>query len=218
MIKKTALWLALMTFLTFSSYAQQYTAMSDFQVWASGGEILILEYIGARKEIRIPSSILNLPVTTIGNRAFANAQITCVTIPNSITVIGQGAFENNQLANIVIPNSVNRIGEEAFAMNLLTNITIPDSVTMIGQRAFAGNLLTSVTIPDSVIMISAGAFEGNQINIIIIGKNVVLQDYIRNTGERIPVFENGFDDFYLKHGAKSGLYTFNNGHWSVLFK
>jgi len=50
-----------------------------------------------------------LTITSIGESAFANNQLTSVTIPNSITSI-DGAFSNNQLTSVAIPNSVTSIG------------------------------------------------------------------------------------------------------------
>ena len=81
------------------------------------------------------------PVVSIGNEAFANKQLTSVTIPNGVTTIGYRAFYSNQLTSVTIPDSVTAIGETAFANNQLTSVTIPNSVTSIGNNAFANNQL-----------------------------------------------------------------------------
>ena len=95
--------------------------------------------------------ILGNNVTTIGNAAFFDNQLTSVTIPNSVTTIGNDAFSNNQLTSVTIPNSVTTIGINAFFDNQLTSVTIPNSVTTIGNAAFFDNQLTSVIVPNSVI-------------------------------------------------------------------
>lgn len=67
------------------------------------------------------------------------ADITSVTISDSVTSIGSDAFgvKYNKLASVTIGNSVTSIGVEAFReCDSLTNITIPDSVTSIGSSAF----------------------------------------------------------------------------------
>ncbi len=102
-------------------------------------------------------------VTTIGDYAFANCNLTDITIPSSVTTIGGGTFDGcTNLTNITIPNSVTTIGGRAFNGCIgLTNITIPNSVTTIEYSAFNGCIgLTNITIPNSVTTIGNGAFNG----------------------------------------------------------
>jgi len=86
----------------------------------------------------IPAVYNGLPVTTIGERAFFMAQITSITIPNSVTSIEKGAFEDcEELTSIIIPNSVKTIGEGAFDYCAkLVSVTIGNGVTSIKQSAF----------------------------------------------------------------------------------
>ena len=107
-------------------------------------------YAGSGGHITIPSSVWDEPVTSIGEHAFANKQLTNVTIHDSIASIGDSAFASNRLASITIPRSVTTIGNNAFANNQLTGVTIPMSVTAIGYGAFAGNQITSITIGANV--------------------------------------------------------------------
>jgi hypothetical protein len=102
-------------------------------------------------------------ITTIGNSAFYNNQITSATISNSVTNIDAYAFRFNQLTNIIIPSSVTSIGGEAFEDNQLTSVTIPSNVTSIGGYAFADNQLTSLTIVPSVVSMGYAAFRNNQL-------------------------------------------------------
>ena len=93
--------------------------------------------------------------------AFAPANITSYTIPDSVTEIGEHAFNDcSSLTSVTIGDSVTEIGEGAFnGCSSLTSITIPDSVTEIGNGAFSGcSSLTSITIPDSVTEIGGYAF------------------------------------------------------------
>ena len=68
------------------------------------------------RDIVIPSTYNNLPVTSIAEKAF---------------------YECSSLTSVVIPDSVTSIGLYAFrGCSSLTSVTIPDSVTSIGSRAF----------------------------------------------------------------------------------
>jgi hypothetical protein len=182
--KKMALWIALIVTAIIPVYAQQYDSEKDFQVdWDDGGGVKIIKYIGAKKEVSIPPSIQNNPVTgiggfndnknitkvtipngvkNIGNSAFSDcASLISITIPNSVTTIGGGAFKTcTSLANITIPNSVTSIGNSAFEdCTKLTSITIPNSVASIGDYAFKRcTNLTGITIPNSVTSIGNNAF------------------------------------------------------------
>ncbi len=69
------------------------------------------------KNIVIPSTYKNLPVTSIKDHAF---------------------YHNSSLESITIPNSITTIGDYAFSGALFTNVTIPDSVISIGYYAFGG--------------------------------------------------------------------------------
>ena len=121
----------------------------------------ITDYFGKSKDVEIPSTILNIPVTKIGDKAFFRKELTGVTIPNSVTNIGNQAFAVNKLTGITILDSVTDIGNYAFSSNQLTGITIPDSVTSIGAGAFNSNKLTSVEIPHSVTIINNNTFSNN---------------------------------------------------------
>jgi len=102
-------------------------------------------------------------ITSIGEYAFSNNDLTSVVIPDSVTSIGRSAFNNNNnLTSVVISDSVTSIGEYTFYNNNLTSVVIPDSVTSIGVGAFYKNNLTSVVIPDSVTSIGNNAFKGSQ--------------------------------------------------------
>jgi len=61
----------------------------------------ITQYIGKGGSVTIPSIIWGEAVTSIGANAFANSQLTSVTIPNSVTAIGNNAF-GNQLTGVTI--------------------------------------------------------------------------------------------------------------------
>jgi len=164
----------------------------DFEFEINNMGITITEYKGASNDVKIPESIIGLPVTTIfgdglktSRGAFEGRQLISVTIPNSVTSIGDDAFSNNQLTSVIIPDSVTHIGKGAFRDNQLTNVTIPNSVTSIGEiyrgqsagmlayyGAFEKNQLTNIVIPNSITVIGDNTFSDNQLTNITIPDNV----------------------------------------------
>jgi len=111
---------------------------------------------GVRKAINLAGKYVSLnlsgsPLTTIPDDAFRDCKsLVGITIPNSVTSIGDGAFRENQLTSVTIPNSVTTIGVRAFYNNQLTSVTIPNSVTTIDDGAFDKNHLISITIGNNV--------------------------------------------------------------------
>lgn len=110
----------------------------------------------------IPSEILGVAVTAIGDSAFQwCTDLTSVTIANSVTSIGNVAFYAcSNLTSVVIPESVTDIGECAFwGCDSLSSVTIPDSIVSISNGTFGDcSSLTEVEIPNSVTSIGDSAF------------------------------------------------------------
>ncbi len=110
----------------------------------------------------IPAEIGGVPVTAIGDSAFAQCEdLTSVVIPDGVTSIGAFAFQLcGKLTGLELPDSVTSIRTTAFEYcRSLTSMVIPDGVTDIDPWVFSGcSGLTSVVIPDSVTDIGAGAF------------------------------------------------------------
>jgi len=148
----------------------------------------ITTYIGTDTAIAIPSKIQGQTVTTIGMMAFADKQLTSVTIPDGVTTIGEQAFDGNQLTSVIIPDGVTEIGQCAFGNNKLTSIIFPSSVTYIGRDAFYNNPLTSITIGADVSL-GYTAFANNE--------------------------NDSFNDVYNNNGKQAGTYTLQNGIWSL---
>ena len=121
---------------------------------------------------QLTSVIIGNSVTSIEYAAFNNNQLTGVTIGDNVTTIGDRAFNNNQLTGVTIGSNVTTIGDRAFNNNQLISVAIPNSVTSIGNSAFAYNQLTGVTIPDSVAAIGPDTFSHNQLTGVTIPNSV----------------------------------------------
>jgi len=116
---------------------------AQFTFMTNNGAITITGHTGSVASVTnvtIPSTINGHPVTTIGNEAFEGcADLTNLSIPNSVTSIGYNAFNFcASLTSISIPNSVTIIGSEVFSScSNLTSATIGSGLTNLGVIAFS---------------------------------------------------------------------------------
>src|SRR5450830_1721029 len=104
-----ARWLPVLFLLATTAAVQAadytYTTNSDNTITITG-------YTGSGGAVTIPSTINGLPVTSIGNGAFAGfTSLASVTIPNGVTSIGNSAFYYcSGLTSVTIGNGVTSIG------------------------------------------------------------------------------------------------------------
>ena len=79
------------------------------------GTVTILSYIGKEKSVTVPAEINGLPVTEIGESAFADSSVTSVVLPDTVTEIEWFAFSGcYALKSVTAGASVTEIGYGAF--------------------------------------------------------------------------------------------------------
>jgi hypothetical protein len=90
----------------------------DFSYTNTNGTITITGYTGPGGAVAIPSTIVGLPVSSLGDSVFAGSStLTSVMIPESVTNIGQSTFGACAvLTNVSIGNGVRSIGYAAFSL------------------------------------------------------------------------------------------------------
>ncbi len=121
---------------------EDITASLTFE--QKGNGYVVTGASGQEERIIIPNEHEGLPVTEIGESAFAyskhTSNITYVSIPDSVTVIGLNAFHNRSkliTVDIGVTSSLVSIGRNAFSGNgSLKTIYIPQGVKEIGDSAF----------------------------------------------------------------------------------
>ena len=77
----------------YAKYSDEYTLQLSDVIFSNGE---ITDYTNTiEKNIIIPDNFDGVAVTSIGEDAFQNNQLTQVSIPSSVTSIGEGAFSDN---------------------------------------------------------------------------------------------------------------------------
>lgn len=151
-----------------SQYAERifsgYLRHNDFLFVEHAEGLELAQYIGKEEDVTLPISLNGKNIISIGDYAFFDSGISCVSIPASIMYIGDYAFANNSaLIKLSLPESIKTIGEGAFsACYNLTTIVLPKRIqlTEISQYAFYDcRSLQSIEIPISITKIAQSAFE-----------------------------------------------------------
>ncbi len=136
----------------------------SFSLNDDGNSYTVTSYTGTKSTVKIPEKYKKLPVTAIGEEAFAaNKTMTNVVIPDSVTNINYKAFSGcSNLEDIEFSKNITVIEAGAFEnCTKLDTVTIPEGVVTVSDGAFLGcTSLSSVSLPKSIDQISGLAFIG----------------------------------------------------------
>ena len=112
----------------------------------------------------------------IWNYAFADNQLTSLTLPDSLKEIGEYAFRDNELEHLALTH-VTTLGKQAFANNKLKTIQLGE-VTTIGDEVFTNNQLTTVEIGNTVTSFGTGVFGFNDRFVEVKTTNPLIQNEV----------------------------------------
>jgi len=126
------------------------TAHAQFNYVTNDGTITITKYTGAGGEVTIPGEIDGLPVTAIGDEAFAISDATRVTIPGSVTNIGISAFHYCTDLTAILVDPLNGF------YSSVDGVLFDEPLTTLLQ--YPGGKSGSYAIPEGVMAIAPGAF------------------------------------------------------------
>ena len=120
-----------------------------FEFEEKNGEMIITAFTGKETQLTIPESIHGLPVTEIGDSAFAGTALASITLPDTVRRVGWRAFAGTNLTSVALPG-VEAIAEAAFAdCAELREISLPATLTSMGDRAFDGcGALAAITVEE----------------------------------------------------------------------
>lgn len=180
-------------------------------------------------EVTIPSSINGYTVNAIRRGSFIGANITKVTIPESVVYIGEYSFTKcTNLKSISLPNSLYYVGSSTFyGCSSLNDIDISNTqLKTISSYCFAScESLTNIKLND-IIAISSGAFYGcsSLIDIALPDSLVSIDNYAFNACSNLDkifipesvqyigssVFSNNKDNFKILLGTTKIPELFDN--------
>ena len=197
----------------------------DGFIWQTINEDKEIEIIGVKekagKELTIPSEIKNLPVTSIGEKAFFNVNYENIIIPDSVKIIKTNAFacyltkkitfgENSQLETIEYNAFAVSGGQDG--TDKISEISLPASLKSIGYKAFAGrqNLL-GVTVNSKDVEFGNDVFEGNNRLTLTGYENSTAETYAKQNGYKFRYLDLNTDElqklYDQANAVDSSLYT-----------
>lgn len=144
-----------------------------------------------RKDVQIPAKVKHngeiYTITSLGSSAFADMDITSVTIPDTVTSLGSWLFKNDKLTSVTIPSSVTTLEDGVFFNNKLRSVSLPANLTKIGNSTFQQNQLNGINLNNKLESIGDGAFNQNNISSLdlpdslkIVGKWAFSQNKLTN--------------------------------------
>ena len=115
-------WWTKITMITFPDIDGNTLYAGWYACFARDGSTITNYNTWCGLNVRIPSIIDGVSITSIWANAFNSKWITGVIIPDSVTSIWISAFENNDLTEVTIPDSVMTIWNNAFCNNSINPI------------------------------------------------------------------------------------------------
>lgn len=130
-----------------------------YKLALDGNGIIITQYNGLNKTLKIPETIEGLPVVVIAK--IGNKVVKNIVIPKNVIALGDKSFQGcNQLKKVTLSEGLEVIGDMAFdGLNSLESINFPTTLKAIGTRAFRGTSLKNVELKEGLLYVGYSAFD-----------------------------------------------------------
>ena len=136
---------------------------SDFIYTIDQDEVRIEAYTGEKEYVIVPDEIEGKPVTSMGNNAFYEKTVRCVTLPDSIREMGHHTFGGcTHLVYASMPESLEVLPDATFESCFrLRDPGLNDGLKRIEYTAFWGtHYMTELYLPETLEEIDDNAFVG----------------------------------------------------------
>lgn len=129
------------------------------------------------EEITVPATLGGVPVTSIGESAFAygsNPALKKVTLPDTVTDISEYAFSYSDISEINLPDSIKTIGSGAFEDTKIEKVKIPAGAEYIGESVFSGcDKLVMADLSECSQNVSYRMFSGcTELSTVVLNHNI----------------------------------------------
>ena len=116
-------------------------ADADWTYTGGSDGVTITGYTGSEKNLVVPATLDENPVTAIGAKAFyKNTSLRSITIPGTVKTIGANAFRDcTEFRTVTLNEGLVSIAANAFIHTDLRTVTFPASLERLGQYAFYNN-------------------------------------------------------------------------------
>lgn len=151
---------AIIVCATKSNAASKLRHTKEYKYQVSNGTVTIVEYIGKKKKVTIPTKIKGKKVTTIAGRAFEKKNVTSVKVPDSVTKLKSFAFyQASKLKKVTLSKNIKRIPDYCFSYcGKLESIQIPKKVNSVGAAFEGCTGLKKISLPKTVTSLEYQTF------------------------------------------------------------
>ena len=143
------------------AYEKQEVSPFEMKLINANTEYEIKSVGIASGEVVIENTYKGLPITSIGDKAFANSYVSSIKLGDNIKSIGNSAFKNcSKLTAITLNEGLTEIGDYAFqSCSSLEKIEMTKTLLTLGEYAFSYcTALKSVELNGGCKKISGNAF------------------------------------------------------------
>ena len=141
-----------------------HTCLDFAYVLNPDGKAIITRWMGEYgvEEVFVPAQLEEHPVVALDYGAFADTSPNKVIIEEGIREIGAKAFQNAYLTEIKIPETVTSFGEEVFAECIdLESIYLPGSISRVPELTFYDCYkLRHISLSEGITEVDNTAFMG----------------------------------------------------------